>query len=339
MERRGSDARSEKARCADKSALGDSGIALAECVNMLVALSLLLQHPALFAREPAYNPDRPEVQAFLDSLDIPSGMRDSPDVQRLVENELGPSGRSDDPPDLMAAPLEPQNRRLHPAPAWADFLPRLSATGSVATMDGQRDSRAVLLAEIPIEPRPERPVLPRLPPEDFDPGVSSVPGCLAVLRETAVGLIFAEGSRARSLLSRSRIAGWLPELRFRVERRMGRNESLDIEEAVGVSPLGLDTVNDVRYEVRATLDLGRAIFNPQELAASQQALRIADARREVQVEVNRLFFERRRLRLRLAVAVGKDIEDTADRETLALRLAAVDADLDAITAGQSQKCR
>jgi hypothetical protein len=315
------------------------GTALAERVNMLVAFSLLLQHAALFAVEPAYNPDQPEVQSFLDRLDIPSGMRDSPDVQRLVENELGPSGRTDETNHHLAAPPEPQDQRLRPTPAWADFLPRLSATGSVATMDGKRDSRAVLLAEIPIEPRPERPALPRLPPDDLDPRVIGVPGCLVALREAAVGLIFAEGSRARSLLSRARIAGWLPELRFRVERRMGRNESLDIEEAVGVAPLGLDTVDDVRYEVRATIDLGRAIFNPQELAASQQALRIADARREVQVEVNRLFFERRRLRSVFEAAVDKELEGVANRETQALRLATVEADLEALTAGQSQKCR
>ncbi|MDZ4694648.1 MAG: hypothetical protein SGI86_05825 [Deltaproteobacteria bacterium] len=306
---------------------------------MLLAFSLWLQHAALFAAEPAYNSDQPEVQAFLDRLDIPTGMRDSPEVQRLVENELGPSGRVDDPGYLVATPPEPRDRRLRAAPAWADFLPRLSATASVATMEGQRDSRAVLSAEIPIEPRPERPVLPRPTEDDLNPRIARIPACLAELREVAVALIFAEGSRARSLLSRARIAGWLPELRFRVERRMGRNESLDIEEAVGVAPLGLDTIDDVRYEVRATLDLGRAIFNPQELAASQQALRIADARREVQREVNRLFFERRRLRSTLEIAFDKDIEGVTRRETTALRLATVEADIEALTAGQSQKCR
>jgi hypothetical protein len=154
-----------------------------------------------------------------------------------------------------------------------------------------------------------------------------------------VGLIFAEATRARSLLSRARLAGWLPELRFRVERRQGRNESLDIEEAVGLAPLGLDTIDDVRYEVRATLDLGRAIFNPQELAAGQQALRMADARRELQFEVNRLFIERRRLQATLESQVDKEGEDPHSRESLSYRLATVEEDLATLTSGLSQKCR
>jgi len=302
--------------------------------------SWLLPSLWLFAASPAYDPDAPEVQALLDRLEVPASMRDTPEVQRLVENELGAPRANELPADPSSSFAEPEARSERARPAWADFLPRLSATGSAGTLGGRQDSRITLAAEIPIEPRPSRPVVPRVPVEDEPPALPfRLPACLDALRETAVGAIFAEGSRAQSLLSRARLAGWLPELRFRVERRMGRNESLDIEEAVGLAPLGLDTIDDVRYEVRATLDLGRAIFNPQELAASQQALRIADARREVQLEVNRLFIERRKLAAMLSSPPDKDSDEATQRENQAYRMAAVEEDLAALTRGLSQKCR
>lgn len=118
---------------------------------------------------------------------------------------------------------------------------------------------------------------------------------LAALRQAATTWAFAEPERARSLLFRARAAPWLPELRIRIDRRFGRTESLDAGATTlpsdTTTPVGLDTVDDVRYEVRATWDLGRLVFNPDELQAQNQALRMADVRREVEGLVVKLFFE------------------------------------------------
>ena len=108
---------------------------------------------------------------------------------------------------------------------------------------------------------------------------------VAALRQAATALLGAEPERARSALARARLAGWLPELRVLVERKLGRTESVDLGTAANptaVSPVGVDSSNDVRYQARATWDLSKIVFNPDELAVDGQALRAADARREIE---------------------------------------------------------
>ena len=99
------------------------------------------------------------------------------------------------------------------------------------------------------------------------------------LRAAASALALTEPERARSLVVRARLAGWLPEVRARVDRHFARAESVDVGASTApLAPVGIDSDNDVRYELRATWDLSRIVFNPDELGAQFQALRTADAR-------------------------------------------------------------
>jgi len=152
------------------------------------------------------------------------------------------------------------------------------------------------------------------------------------LRAAATALVGAEPARARSLIDRARLAGFLPELRVRVDRRFSRAESADLGSSAGapLAPVGIDSNNDVRYECRATWDLSRIVFNPDELAAQFQALRTADARREVETLVIRLYFERRRLK---AESLAADANDVAAGMRLEVRIAEIEAELDALTGG------
>jgi hypothetical protein len=156
------------------------------------------------------------------------------------------------------------------------------------------------------------------------------------LRAAATALVGAEPERARSLVDRARLAGWLPELRVRVDRRFSRAESADLGSSAGapLAPVGIDSNNDVRYECRATWDLSRIIFNPDELAAHFQALRTADARREVETLVIRLYFERRRLK---AESMAADATEVAAGMRLEVRIAEIEAELDALTGGAFSK--
>lgn len=155
---------------------------------------------------------------------------------------------------------------------------------------------------------------------------------LAELRAAATAMVMAEPQRARSLLSRAGLAGWLPELRVRVDRRFGRDESLDYGRTAldSAALVGLDTRDDAQYEVRATWDLSRIVFNPDELGAHAEALRLADLRREVETMVIRLVFERRRLK---AEAATSDSGDAAFRLRRELRVQEIEAELDALTGG------
>jgi hypothetical protein len=160
-----------------------------------------------------------------------------------------------------------------------------------------------------------------------------------MLRRAATALAMAEPARARSLVARARLAGWLPEVRLRVVRDLGRKESLDVGGSSSLDapvPVGVDTTNDVRYECRATWDLSRIVFNPDELGAHYQALRMSDIRRELESVVVRLYFERRRLK---AEALASDANDTASEIRLDLRIQEIEAELDALTGGAFSRAR
>ncbi len=156
---------------------------------------------------------------------------------------------------------------------------------------------------------------------------------VGALRQAATALALAEPARARSMLARARVAGWLPELRLLVERRFARSESVDLGGAAdptALAPVGIDSNNDVRYQARATWDLSRIVFNPDEIAVASQALRTADTRRELESLVIRLYFERRRLKVESLGADDTDMPSGSRRE---LRIAEVEAELDALTGG------
>ena len=185
-------------------------------------------------------------------------------------------------------------------------------------------------------PDPRPPARRRTRPPALDPAVlralAAVDPPVDALRAAATALVLAEPARARSFVERARLAGWLPEVRVRVDRRFNRAESADLGSSLGapLAPVGIDSNNDVRYECRATWDLSRIIFNPDELAAHAQALRAADVRREVESLVIRLYFERRRLKAESAAA---DANDVAAGVRLEVRIAEIEAELDAVTGG------
>ena len=155
------------------------------------------------------------------------------------------------------------------------------------------------------------------------------------LRAAASELALTEPDRARSLVVRARLAGWLPELRGGFYRRLARAESVDLGSSATtpLAPVGIDSDNDVRYELRATWDLSRIVFNPDEIGAHFQALRSGDARREIESLVIRLYFERRRLKADLTAADATATGMPLSGVKLALRVEEIEAELDALTGG------
>jgi hypothetical protein len=200
---------------------------------------------------------------------------------------------------------------------------------------------SLLLAQAPadgrradaVPPRPLSPQAAALLRATFaeDPPVT-------VLRAAATALAQAEPERASSLVTRARWAGLLPDVRVRLDRRFARTESLDLGRSATdpSTPVGVDANNDLRYELRATWELSRIVFNPDEIGASAHALRMADVRREIESAVIRLYFERRRLK---AEALASDASDTATGVRLELHIAELEAELDALTGGAFSRWR
>jgi hypothetical protein len=203
---------------------------------------------------------------------------------------------------------------------------------------------ATLLAQAPPvdhvpPPAPAPPTLTRPPPAAVLRAISAGDPPVDALRAAASALALTEPARARSLVLRARVAGWLPELRARVDRRLARGESVDLGPSIAtpLAPVAIDSDNDVRYELRATWDLGKFAFNPDEIAAHFQALRTADARREIESLVIRLYFERRRLKADLNAADAKDVSHSGIK--LEMRIQEVEAELDALTGGAFTRMR
>lgn len=156
-----------------------------------------------------------------------------------------------------------------------------------------------------------------------------------ILCREAVALAMAEPERARSFIRRARVAGWFPEMHFRVYRRFARTEGLtyaDIGTGM-VAPVDITAIDDFRYEWRASWDLSRMVFNPDELQAHLEALRIADVRRDIQTLVIKLYFERRRLLSEPDTGGDSAIADLTKVEKRALRVAEIEAELDAMSGG------
>jgi hypothetical protein len=232
---------------------------------------------------------------------------------------------------------------IPPAPRWARYLPRITVAASAVHTAGRDDLQAVTYADFPLS-APPRPALPvrRLAQLVSEPAPAPLPlpadreaSCLTVARNEAVARALVEPERARSYVSRAGHAAWLPELRVLMNRRLGRSESLDVPSggSVGTGPLGLDTANDVRYEARATWDLSKLVFSTEEIAAVTAALRMADLRREVESLANRLYFERRRLKMEPVQSPTTD--PRARRE---LRVEELEAELDAMSGGAFTRC-
>lgn len=253
-------------------------------------------------------------------------------------------------------------------PALAGLLPSLHVAGtwlaaSAQAERGQRSVAAFVSAEFPLGERPEplrvdsrsaQPILVDLAARKT--AVRSAPtrrptgppACLAGMRAAAAHRSLADPEHMQALIARARKAAWLPELRVRAEKRWGRNQSLDVNTDTVLAPLGLDTVNDFRLEVRASWDLARLVYSPDELAASLAAVRVADSQQEVASLVNRLFFQRRKQAAALALArQGKGPEpgdssgsplDDESEGPLSERVAELTADLDALTGGLGATC-
>jgi hypothetical protein len=242
-------------------------------------------------------------------------------------------------------------RRTHARRStWLSWIPmpKVSVRATATVAPGSHQLEALAFAAFPLSSQ-AIPMVAAALPEDAvsEPEIPAQPrraeraldvrdpdeNCLAPARRKAVELAMAEPERARSYVTRAGHAAWLPELRVLVSRRYGRSESLDVNSSSTAltSPLGIDTVNDIRYEARATWDLGKLVFASEELAAQTQAMHMAELRRDIEATINRLYFERRALML-----------DTPDgrREGARrhLRAGEIDAELDAMSAGTFAAC-
>jgi hypothetical protein len=142
------------------------------------------------------------------------------------------------------------------------------------------------------------------------------------LQRAAARTAEAHPDRVRSWLSRARKAALLPSLRVTVGRGYGEI----VRDTTGEPVF---TTNDTwRFELQATWQLDRLVFDRNELRVSREAQRVAARREELLTRVAQLYFARRRLQL--DAALQPDAPTAAER---ALEIEELTAVLDGLTDG------
>jgi hypothetical protein len=117
----------------------------------------------------------------------------------------------------------------------------------------------------------------------------------------------------------------LPDLTFSAERDIGTREAIDPQDR---ARYGVYSLDELRLQGRATWRLDRLIFDPEELRASREAVRLSGLRQEIALTAVRLFFERRRLELDLEE--GRRLDNAKE-----LRMVEITATLDALCGTKS----
>jgi hypothetical protein len=186
-------------------------------------------------------------------------------------------------------------------------------------------------------PSPARPKTPTAPPpsaEAMARALRSLPGSPSLTTVQAAALRRADLDLrdTRRWLRRARAAALLPTLSSGYDLRLDRGWSLDQEPGVADS-LSNDLGNVSTLRVKATWELDRAVFNPDELRAARATLDLVDWRERVLLDVTRLYFERMRILLERELAPPGDLAAAIEREVRLREVEGILAGLTGIRAG------
>jgi hypothetical protein len=132
-------------------------------------------------------------------------------------------------------------------------------------------------------------------------------------------------------LARARRSAALPTITVQYDRRFDRGWTLD-QEVGDPDSLRSDAGNQDTLRTKATWELDRLVFSPEELRAARATLDVADFRERLLVEVTRLYFERERLLIERALASERgDPVELADALDLELHLREIEGVLTGLT--------
>jgi len=155
------------------------------------------------------------------------------------------------------------------------------------------------------------------------------------VQEAAITYSRSHPDTVDSWRARARTSALLPQFQSRVRTDFDRDSrtrtNLDAADAVVVTD---DNDNSLLLEVRATWDLDRVVFNPDELGVWRETMRMANLRDRVVDEVTRRYYERRRLQIDLELTPPTNVADRVRKE---LRIQELTADIDAVTGGWFSK--
>jgi hypothetical protein len=159
-------------------------------------------------------------------------------------------------------------------------------------------------------------------------GVNENEPGVAELRAAARRHAGLDPGRARGWARRARLAGLIPQLSLRALRAIERDEG--VTSSATTDRLEIDLGHDVVLEARASWDLSRLVFDPAELRAAREGARLRIDVTNLEAEVTRLYYQRRRAQIEMSLSPSQDEAELARRR---LDLEELGAQLDALTGG------
>lgn len=129
------------------------------------------------------------------------------------------------------------------------------------------------------------------------------------------------------LSQRARLRGLVP--RLSVSARRGQTVDLSQRQSLGTDALRLDTDNDLTLQASLVFDLPRLVFAREETIVARERRAQQQAAQKLTDHVIDLFFARKRVLARLTASLPAE-----ERAALRLDLAALEARLQAVTAGR-----
>lgn len=186
---------------------------------------------------------------------------------------------------------------------------------------------SLLLWTLAFAPAP--PPTPVPEPAALERALAALPARPSIAEvQQAVTQRLALGPRAaRRLLARARAAAALPSVQGEYDQTIDRDYQLD--QAAGTADALTQDLGAGRgARVRATWDLGRLVFNPDELRAARAILDAAAERERILVAVTQLYFERQQLLLEIALLPARDGQEAIGRR---VRVAEIEAVLTGLT--------
>jgi hypothetical protein len=166
-----------------------------------------------------------------------------------------------------------------------------------------------LVQSVPTEPAPTEAAPPSYDPVQLEQALARLPAgpTLAEVQAAALAHAGLTPDPSARWLRRARTAAALPIVSVQWDRRFDRGWSLD--QAVGeADALQNDAGSQDVLRAKATWELDRLIFAPDELRAARAMLDLADVRERLLVEVTQLYFERERILLERELAPPVDLE-------------------------------
>ena len=153
------------------------------------------------------------------------------------------------------------------------------------------------------------------------------------LQKMAIDYAAIKPGEFNNWLSKARMSNLLPELEFKYRNNQEEDESVDFA-GTTLDKSGKDTDDDHRYEFRAKWRLSRLIYSGEEPGIAREVARQVRDRENIVSQVTRLYFQRRKLQIRL-LTEKPDTESELLQRTMQVK--EYTALLDGLTGGKFSK--